>query len=160
MFEEHHWLDATFKIPRPVLIGKTVCCMCIIFNLRMRLYGCLLFGKMESEKRGRKERAPGIPPLTPWKSADITRRYFWGACLRDWMAPSTKHSLLSDTHSHTLSHTHTNTHTLTAQGTIPPTALSPHLFLPNISIMKCTVIYVSSDSAGPENEVLVSCMDL
>lgn len=79
---------------------------------------------------------------------------FWGACLRDRMAPSTKHSLPS--------HTHPRTHTHSQQqgGTIPPTALSPHLFLPDISIMKCTVIYVSSDSAGPRNEVLVSCMDL
>lgn len=53
-----------------------------------------------------------------------------------------------------------DTHTPTTRGTVPPTALSPHLFLPNISIMKCAVTYVSSDSAGPENEVLISSMDL
>lgn len=86
--------------------------------------------KMESEKEKGK-RAPGLPPQTSWKSVDITRRHFWGARLRDWMAPSTKHSLLSDTHSHTLPHS-LHAHTLTTQGTIPPTALSPHLFPPNI----------------------------
>lgn len=67
------------------------------------------------------------------------------------MVPSTKHSLLSDTHSHT--------DTLT-RAQSPPMALSLHLFMQNVSMMKCTVIYVSSDSTGPENEVLISCMDL
>lgn len=60
--------------------------------------------------------------------------------------------------SHTYSHT-PSLHTHSQHKAKSQPALSPHLLLPNISIMKCTVTYASSDSAGPENEVLVSYMD-
>lgn len=111
-------------------------------------------GNRKVRTRGGK-RAPGIPSQTPWKSADITRRCFLGGMSA---RPNGSINQTQSAVSHTSAHTHT--HSQQQGGTIPPTALSPHLFLPDISIMKCTVIYVSSDSAGPRNEVLVSCMDL
>lgn len=130
MFEEHHWLDykALFWL------RKTVCCMFIIFNLSMRLYGCLSYRKMGSERR-----APGMPPQTPRTNTDISRHYFW-ACLWDWMAPSSEHGLQSDTRTHE--------HKVQSH----PRFLAHTFFLPDICIMKCTVIYVSSEIAGYENE--------
>ena len=165
MFEEHHWLDATFqkkkinKYQGPFWLEKKNTILHIYyfqFSERGFMAVCCA-----GNRKVRMGGAPGIPSQTPWKSADITRRCFLrGMSARPNGSINQTQSAVSHTFAHTHTHTHTHTHSQQQGGTIPPTALSPHLFLPDISIMKCTVIYVSSDSAGPRNEVLVSCMDL
>ncbi len=59
------------------------------------------------------------------------------------------------THSHILSHRPIHTQKTRHN---PTHSSQPTPFSPNISIMKASVIFMSSDSAGAKNEVLVSCI--
>lgn len=106
--------------------------MCIIFNLRMRLHGCLLCRKWKVKKR--EERGRLASPRRHLGRAQTLPDGISGGHVyeTEWLhQPNTVCCL---------KHTHGSQ--------------------PNISIMKCPVIYVSSDSAGPENKRLVSCVDL
>lgn len=58
-------------------------------------------------------------------------------------------------HSHIYSHT-PSLHTHSQHKAKSQPALSAHLLLPNISIMKCTVTYASSDSAGLKMKSLLA----
>lgn len=137
MFEEHRWLDATFKIPRPVLIGKNS--LPRVYNFRFENEALWRFVVQEIKKwrRGRLAfhcrhlgRAQTLPDGISGGHVSET----------EWLHQPNAVCCLTRIHTHSPKRTHTQT----TQSTIQPTALSPHTFLPNISVMKYTVIYVPS----------------
>lgn len=119
--------------------------MCMIFNLTMRLYGCFVVKEMESEKEGGGHLASHSRHLGRAQTLPdgISGGHVYET---EWLHQPNRVCCL--THIHMRSHRPTHTRSKT-QGTIAPTAFSPHLLLPNNTTIKSTVIYASSDSAGP-----------
>lgn len=137
MFEEHYWLDykALFWL------RKTVCCMFIIFNLSMRLYGC------HTGKWGVNGGRPACHRRHLGRTLTLADIISGGMSMRlNGSIKRTRSAVW-----------HTDTRT---QGAIPPTVPSPHLFSARYlhNEMHCYLCVIRDCRIW--KWMLVSCVDL